>query len=160
MQLLTNPRLMLMSAFVPVAAFGVAMGQALNPALPDWATALLIQPEEAVIIPPFYLELGQPLQLGLKGGRVQLMVNLAFSARLGQLDLLDLSTRVKSLEDVVLAELSNDLLAASLRDQDLQRLRRELPVTFRDTVNRVLGTEALPAPVDEVLIMEVARTDG
>lgn len=160
MQLLTNPRLMLMAAFVPLAAFGVAMGQALNPALPDWATPLAVQPEEAPIIPPFYLELGQPLQLGLKGGRIQLSVNLAFSARLAPFDLLDLSNRVKSMEDVVLSELSNDLLAASLRDQDLQRLRRELPITFRDTVNRVLGTEALPTPVDEVLVMEVARTDG
>ena len=160
MQLLTNPRLMLMSAFVPVAAFGVAMGQALNPALPDWATPLVVQAEVAPVIPPFYLALGRPLQLGLKGGRVQLSVNLAFSARLAPFDLLDLSNRVKSLEDLVLSELSNDLLTASLRDQDLQRLRRDLPTTFRDTVNRVLATDTLPTPVDEVLIMEVAKTDG
>ena len=158
MQLLTNPRLMLMSAFVPLAAFGVAMGQALNPALPDWATPLVVQPEEAVIIPPFYLELDTPLQIGLKGGRVQLAVNLAFSARLGTLDLLELSTQVKTLESRVLSELSKDLFAASQQDQELARLRQVLPSIFRDTVNGILGSEALPTPVDEVLIMEITKT--
>lgn len=160
MQLLTNPRLMMLSAALPIAAFGVAMGQALNPSLPDWASPPAESVETAPIIPPFYLELDTPLRVGLKGGRLQLAVNLAFSARLGTMDLLDLSTRVKTLENSVLAALSEDLLAATQKDQDLQRLRQELPAIFRETVNRVLAIESLPSPVEEVLIMSVSETAG
>ena len=157
MQLLTAPRLMLISAALPVAVFGIVLSQALNPALPEWAIPA-VPAETAAPIPPFYLELDTPLQIGLKGGRVQLAVNLAFSARLGTLDLLELSTQVKTLESRVLSELSKDLFAASQMDQDMHRLRQVLPAVFRDTVNGVLGSEALPTPVDEVLIMEISKT--
>ncbi len=157
MQLLTTSRLLLISAALPVAGFGIVLAQALNPALPDWATPVM--PKETVpALPPFYLELDTPLQLGLKGGRVQLSVNLAFSVRLGTGDLMDLSAQVKNLEGQVLSELSKDLFAASQKDQDLLRLRQVLPATFRDTVNKVLATGAVPAPVDEVLIMAITTT--
>lgn len=160
MPILTNPRLMLLSATLPTVAFAVALSQTLHPALPDWAIPRVDEVMSAPVIAPFYLELETPLQLGLMGGRVQLSVNLAFSARLGPMDLLDLSTRVKDREQPVLAALSNDLLAATNADQDVNRLRQVLPAIFRDTVNQILGTDALPIPVDEVLIMEISLTAG
>jgi hypothetical protein len=106
---------------------------------------------------PFYLAFDTPLPLGFKGGCVQLAVNLAFSTRLAPPDLLDLSTRVKTLESRVLAEFSKNLFAAVQADQDIARLRQTLPATVRDTVKGILETYSQPTPVEEVLIMEITQ---
>lgn len=158
--MLTHPRLMLLSATVPLVAFAIGISQTLHPAVPDWALPTENQPIAAPVTAPFYLELDTPLQVGQQGGRVQLSVNLAFAARLGQTALLDLSDRLKQREQRVLAALSDDLLAATTTDQDVSRLRQVLPAIFRDTVNQILGTEALPAPVDEVLVLGIASSGG
>lgn len=160
MPILTNPRLMLLSAMVPMAAFAMGLSQTLRPSVPDWAGPANNQPIAAPVTAPFYLELDTPLQVGQQGGRVQLSVNLAFSVRLGPADLLDLSNRLKQIEQRVLAVLSNDLLAATTPDQDVARLRQVMPVLFRDSVNQMLGTQALPAPVDEVLVLGISSSGG
>lgn len=157
-------RLLFAFAFgLPSLAFAFGLWSAFGTATPDWASVA----EEAPAPPPpelTYLPLDEPIQLGLSGGRLRVSLNLAFSARLAGPDLLDLGTRIKAAQPAIMAALTE----AALRKATLLEntpdtaaaLRAALPAILRTTVNERLGTDALPAPVEEVLILDIAVMRG
>lgn len=148
---------------LPVLAFAFGLWSALGTTPPEWTAP----PEKApaVALPdPTYLPLDEPLQLGLAGGRLRLSLNLAFSARLAGPDLLDLGTRIKAEQPAIMAALTEAALREATRLEtapDLAAaLRAALPAILRATVNDRLGTEALPTPVEEVLVLDIAVMRG
>lgn len=160
---MTPFRLAVMTAVLPTVGFLSAIVYIYGQPLPDWA---MPPPEEVpIVLPdPTYLELEQPIQVGLYGGRIQVTLNLAFSARAEPLVLLDLGAKIKELESAIMA----DLISAVLKEGEAidssqglaKRLREVLPPILRQVVNTNLASEEQPEPVDEVLILDIAIQSG
>lgn len=155
--------LLLLGAVLPVVAFATALALTLKQPLPDWA----LPPAEDVMPPrpdPTYMELDQPLRFGVFGGRIQISMSLGFAARVAGLDLLDLGTRVQERQDAILARLTDAALNAAASERSSKNLgahlRSVLPDPMRQIVNEALATEALPEPVDEVLILDLSIQGG
>lgn len=153
MDVLSPKHLAWASAVFPVLAFGFALNGILAQDIPDWA-----KPPEDLVIPlppPYYLPLDVPVRAGLDGGKTLIAVSLAFSARLDPMDLLTVSALVTEKQATILADLTEVLLQTASENADPVVLYRDLPARLRDATNRALATDALPAPVHQVFIVDM-----
>lgn len=159
MPFLTDSRAAVATALLPTLGFAVALGQAMMPALPDWA----LPPVEETTAPlpaPFYLELDKPLAISLSGGRTQLSLSLAFTSRLPPLDLLSVGVTLKTRDTSVRAALTDVLMTEAAANHEPAHLRSTLPALLRAVANDTLATPEIPAPVDQVLVLDLMVTPG
>ena len=163
MTLFTPLRLFVLAALLPTVGFATAVAMIYRQPLPDWA---LPPPAEVpVALPdPTYLELDEPVQVGLYGGRIQISLNLAFAARLDGPSLLELSGTVKERQSAIMAQLTAAILKEGEQIDSSKGLamilRQSLPAILRDEANAALSTDSIPNPVDEVLILDLTIQPG
>lgn len=163
MKLLPSRLILILFTTLPVALFAAGVAYVLAPTPPDW-TQPAQEPVMADRPAPAYLELDQPISVGVYNGRIQITLNLAFAARLGPFELLSLADSVKKREDAIMADLTEVILREAENATNSQNLgkslRATLPEKLRDVVNSGLGTPEIPAPVDEVLILDLMIGQG
>lgn len=154
MDVLNPTRLVWVSAIVPLLAFSGAHYSILSPELPEWAAppaAEMVEP----LPPPFYLPLDVPVRAGIRGGNTQIVVGIAVVARLQGPDLLTVSGVVTEKKETILADLTEILNQTATKNADPAHLYQVLPEQFRDAINTGLAIEAIPEPVEKVLIVEL-----
>jgi hypothetical protein len=164
MALLTDTHAAALTALFPPLGLAVAIVMTYSPPLPDWALPVVADTVMEARPDPSYLQLDNPIRVGLKDGRVQLSLNLAFSARLPGVDLLTLSGEVKTKQKTLMAAITAEILARAETEDDtakmLLMLRRDLPPAIRDLANKELATESIPEPVDQVFMLDVLAQGG
>lgn len=159
-----SPKILsLFAAIIPSGAFMAALVNVIPQTAPEWAVPPAAEPA-APLPDRSYVELDEPLLLGIYEGRIQISVNLAFAARLTGLQLLDLSARVTEKQDAIMSELTSaalDLAEGVTDSKDLGvRLRAELPPVLLQLVNTGLATAEMPEPVEEVMILDLTVNGG
>jgi flagellar basal body-associated protein FliL len=99
-----------------------------------------------------YYPMGEPVQVRLKGGRTA-FVGLTLTLQGEPADLLALQQTAKSREPELRAAVSQAAQAEADEAADAAPFRANLPARLGGTLNAMIGTEALPAPVADVLLV-------
>lgn len=148
----------------PFGGFSYALTQSLSPELPDWAQVKVVEVEPAPLPARTYSSLDAPINVGLHGGRIRVSVSLAFATRLQMTDLLDLSVKIKEKQSSILARFTDIVLQEGEKVEKsvglAAQLRKSLPQRLLDAVNEELYQEAIPTPVEEVLIEDLMISPG
>jgi hypothetical protein len=103
-----------------------------------------------------YVPLTETLIIALRENGPRMEAGLALAVRGTAEDLLSLNSRVEARIGPIEAEVvraAQEVVAAST---DSQTLHTELPGRLRAVINREIGTEAWPSPVEEVLITSLS----
>lgn len=150
-------------AVLPTAAFFVASALVYQTTPPEWAAPKEAPP--AVDAPKItYVDLDEPIDFAVYNGRIRVSMALAFAVRLGPMELLTLSAKVNEVENAVKAEMTDAILAEASDEKSSKdlgaRLRQSLPPILLSIINRRLATEEIPAPVEEVLILDMMISAG
>ena len=156
----------LMAGFVIVAGGMVwALGALLSeppPSLPwdDAGAEAEVMEDPAVALREkgdrLYVPLTKFLDVGLGRGKPVLQASATVAVRGSAEELLALNTLVGAnltqIEAAMMAE-ALDLMGTT---PDIVSIHRDLPGRLRDAINRVIGTEEWPDPVEEVMLTSVA----
>ena len=150
-------------AVIPTVAFIAASLLAYQTTSPEWATRKEVEPS-ADAPKVTYVNLDEPIEFGIYNGRIHVSMMLAFAVRLGPMELLTLSSKVKELENAIKADMTDAILAAAADENSSKelgaRLRQTLPPVLLSIINGRLASEELPAPVEEVLILDMVISAG
>lgn len=99
-----------------------------------------------------YFDLPDPLSVAVAEGEPRMQMTLAIAVR-GELEkLLPLRDSVLAKTDLLKAAMLLEAQTLVAEGADSEALHRELPAHLRDVINAEIGTEDMPAPVEEVLI--------
>ena len=136
-----------------IVALAVLLQRA-PPPLP-WAEAEAeaeVVPEDREMLPRVYVPLTDMLTVALSENGPRMEAGLALAVRGSTEDLLKLNSMVEARIGPIEAEVvrtAQELVAASA---DSQSLHAELPGRLRAVINKEIGSDIWPAPVEEVLI--------
>lgn len=103
-------------------------------------------------VPLQYIDLPDPLSVATAPGEPRMQVTLAVAIRAELEKLLpmkDVVTAKSQRISALMLGVAQDMVAAGA---DSDTLHRDLPAALRGVINRELGTEDWPEPVEEVLI--------
>ena len=127
---------------------------------PEWAEV------EAPVVDPaaelrargerLYVPLSKFLDASLGRGQPRMEASLSVAVRGSSKELLALNTLVGGNIAQIEAAMMVEVLEVFGRTQDSAELHRELPPRLRDAINRTVGTEEWPEPVEEVLLTALA----
>lgn len=133
--------------------FGVAAYRVMQPVPPPPFAPVKAGPaRHDPALMQVYVPLEEQLAVAVAEQPVRVMMTLAVSLRAPVADLLALKAQVEATRPALLAALLEVAQTEVARTAEPAVLMAVLPAPLRESLNRRLGTEALPEPVEEVLI--------
>ncbi len=132
--------------------FGVGAVLALRPAPPPPFAPVPEEaaPEETGML--VYVPLEDQLAVAVAEQPERVMLTLGVSVRGSLEELVKLQEAVKTMKPAIKAAMLEVAQREVAKTAEPAALMAALPAPLRDAANRVIGTEELPAPVEEVLI--------
>lgn len=133
--------------------FGVAAFAVMQPVQPEFAPAdakAAPQDAETMLV---YVQIKEPLAVAVAEQPVRVVVTLAVALRAPVMDLVTLKAEVETKRPALLAAMLAVAQVEVAKTAVPAELLKTLPGPLRDAVNRALGTDALPEPVEDVLIV-------
>lgn len=102
-----------------------------------------------------YVPLTKFLDAGLGRGKPRMEASLSVAVRGSSEELLALNTRVGGNISQIEAAMMVEALDVMSKTPEIGAIHRDLPGRLRDAINRVIGTEEWPEPVEEVMLTAV-----
>lgn len=131
-------------------SFGIGVALSYRDPHPETAKAEQTPPEQTPIA--VYFPMGDPIQVTLSGmGTVVMGLSLSLYGLPEAMH--KLQEVAKAREPELRAAVLQAVQAEADRAADVESFRRDLPARLRDTLNGLVGTEELPAPVVDVLFV-------
>lgn len=121
------------------------------PALP-WAEAEAVAPQPEDRGELYYVPLTRMLLVSLGRGKPTMEADLTVAVRGSTEELLALNSRIGTDIARIEAEMVQEAQVVVAGTRDAQEIHEELPGRLKAAINRVIGTETWPEPVEEVLI--------
>jgi hypothetical protein len=139
-----------------VIALGVLLMRA-PPPMP-WAKDMVDVEvaDDRADLPRIYVPLTDTLTIALSHGGPRMEAELALAVRGSTDDLLSLNSMVQARIAPIEAGVVRAAQELVAKSADSLTLHAELPVRLRETINREIGTDEWPDPVEEVLITALA----